>query len=345
MPNQLQPSQSFPFRVAAFIYEGVIKTRNYFYSTVPPLSFSAGRPTISIGGVRAGGTGKTPVALMVGNYLRNKQINVAFLSRGYGRKKRNSLIVAPDETVKWEDIGDEPALLRNAVESAWLGIGGNRVKSARLLSDKVPQDTVFILDDAFQHRRIRRDIDIICLHETFYNDTLLPCGYLREPLSGVGRAHAVCLIGTENRLEKLHESRKRIKSIAPSVPCFILHYEFDCWVNGHSGETTRKLPIKEPVLVCGIARPQRFAQMVRSLGVNLNAELFFPDHHIFFNDDLTTFQNIYSYGIVTTEKDAIRLRSLKVGIPREFWYLKIKVQFCDVGEERYFYTLIDNVVT
>ena len=76
----------------------------------------------------------------------------------------------------------------------WTGIGGNRVQSAVELSTRVPQRSVFILDDAFQHRAIRRDLDIVCIHEGIFNDKMIPRGYLREPVASLERAHIVLLV-------------------------------------------------------------------------------------------------------------------------------------------------------
>jgi tetraacyldisaccharide-1-P 4'-kinase len=105
--------RSFPVRAASAAFGAAVGARNALYDHLPFLSHRANRPVISIGGLRAGGTGKTPVALMVGEYLLSKGRDVAFLSRGYRRKGHGLRIVKPNEKASWEETGDEPCLLHN----------------------------------------------------------------------------------------------------------------------------------------------------------------------------------------------------------------------------------------
>jgi len=121
------------------LYGAALAIRNMLYDRLSLLSHVASRPVISIGGIRAGGTGKTPVAAMIGEYLLSRGIGVAFLSRGYRRKNSSRRIVVPDESAPWSAIGDEPALLHNRFPRSWLGIGANRCKTANLLSPLLPR--------------------------------------------------------------------------------------------------------------------------------------------------------------------------------------------------------------
>ena len=139
---------------ASALYGAIVGFRNAIYDVLPGLARRARLPVISIGGIRAGGTGKTPVAALIGGYLAARGRTVAFLSRGYGRNGRDSLIVKPGETSSWTLTGDEPRLLHDRLPRSWLGIGADRGRVAALLSFELPADSVFVLDDGFQHRSL-----------------------------------------------------------------------------------------------------------------------------------------------------------------------------------------------
>ena len=191
-------SRSFPVRFLSYLYTVAVRYRNNRFDRNLSLSVQAKRPVISIGGIRAGGTGKTPASLLVGHHLRSLDLPVAFLSRGYRRKNKQQQIVSPHEEVHWEAVGDEPAMIHADLPETWLGIGSDRVASAEKLSSIIPEKTIFVLDDGFQHRKIRRDLDIVCINESTLTDKMLPSGYLREEVSSLKRAHLLFLIGSQN---------------------------------------------------------------------------------------------------------------------------------------------------
>lgn len=327
------------------LYGGVLGLRNFAYDSLPFLAFCSGKPTISIGSVFAGGTGKTPMALLVGRYVHAHGRDVAFLSRGYKRKSKNPVISAPFSSDSWETVGDEPALLHAGLPQSWLGIGGSRHKSVRQLSPRLGKKAVYILDDAFQHRRIRRDLDIVCLPADPFNDALLPAGTLREPLSGLGRAGAICLIGTKNDAALMEKSRETLRSRFKRAPVFVLYQEPAGWVHLDSGAGSPHLPLKRPVAVCGIARPERFIFLVKKMGVSIAAESIFNDHHPFTARDIDSIvRRTEAKGIITTEKDAFRLKSLKLVNCADIWYLKMDLKFQDRESQGLFYKTIDTII-
>jgi tetraacyldisaccharide 4'-kinase len=333
--------QSFPVRALSAAYGSVVCARNALYGHLPKLSHRAKRPVISIGGIRAGGTGKTPVALMVGEYLLSKDISVAFLSRGYGRIDRRPRIVAPEEAVSWEAIGDEPGLLHHRLPRAWLGIDANRFRATSRLAPLLPERSVFVLDDGFQHRSLRRDIDIVCVHDSLFDDRVIPAGFLREPCSSLSRAHAVLLIGSAERNDALEKQRALLSERFPNLFAAILHQEMGHWVNAADGQTAAVLPLKNPLLVCGIARPGRFISLVRNAGISPCAEQIFPDHHRYTTNDFSKTRELYSKGVITTEKDAVRLKTLGCVPLEKLWYCTIALRFADEPERERFYSLID----
>ncbi|MFP4164534.1 MAG: tetraacyldisaccharide 4'-kinase [Chitinispirillaceae bacterium] len=325
------------------LFRIVVSVRNLAFDTIHSLSYQAGRPVISIGGIRAGGTGKTPLAQLLGQFLCRKGYEVAFLSRGYGRMSKKPILVAPDGQADWENVGDEPALLHSNVRS-WLGVGANRVESARKLASRIPPNTVFILDDGFQHRKIKRDLDIVCLNEHTFREKMIPAGFLREPLNSLKRAKLFILTGSEEEVSKLRDIKGALENRFSGSHCSILLQKPECWIQAQSGKVCDKPPFQTPWIICAIARPQRFIRLVESEGMKPAGIKCFNDHHIFQSDDLTTMQDIYSKGVVTTEKDYMRLRSLDVAQTPALWYLKLKLQFADSESEMKFESAINSTL-
>jgi tetraacyldisaccharide 4'-kinase len=316
------------------VYGGVVRARNAAYDSLPALSKKAGRPVISVGGIRAGGTGKTPAALLVGRHVSDRcGYGVAFLSRGYGRAVNKTVIVRPNEKADWEETGDEPCMLHGNLPESWLGIGTNRAAVAKKLSRALPEKSVFILDDGFQHRRLRRDLNIVCLSESTFGDRMLPSGYLREPVSSLARADIALIIGAPERIDKLREVESRITTQKSAPICAVLLQYPDSWVEARTGKTAKTPPLRRPAVICGIARPGRFLAMLNALSVEPSEVRCFKDHHKFKKNDFAFAHDIYSNGIVTTEKDSVRLLSSEFGSFGEIWYLKIGLRFADYESE------------
>ncbi|MDR3011653.1 MAG: tetraacyldisaccharide 4'-kinase [Chitinispirillales bacterium] len=334
-----------PFTAAlSGVYGGVVSVRNFAYNSLPPLSKKLDRPTISIGNIRAGGTGKTPAAQFIGQYLlNNHNCDVAFLSRGYGRQTSKTVIVRPTEKANWKETGDEPAMIHANLPESWLGIGTNRTAVAKKMSPHLPDRAVFILDDGFQHRRARRDLNIVCLTESTFTDRMIPAGYLREPVSSLARADIAFIIGAEERIEKLREVQVRVEK--KSIPiCAILLQRPYSWVEARTGAVSEKPPLKKPAAVTGIARPERFFAMLDSFSISPSGIHSFADHHNFKKNDIESIHNIYLDGIVTTEKDAVRLLSPEFAFLREIWYLKIGLRFADSESEARVLSAINSII-
>lgn len=316
-----------PVRVLSSIYEHIIKIRNKQFDCEPSHSYKAPFPVISIGGIRAGGTGKTPSAILVGKLLNDMGITSAFLSRGYKKPRKGNIIAAPGEHISWLDCGDEPAMIHYQLPESWLGIGADRLSNLKILLNKVNEKAAFILDDGFQHRKICRDLDIVCLSESVLNDKLLPVGYLREPLDSLSRAHIAFLIGTIQKRSNLELIKEQLAVQFPDLDTYILFQERGDWVNVKNGSCATSLSITNPVAVCGIARPERFFATLRECNIHPHKEICFPDHHQFTLSDFNSIHKLYSKDIVTTEKDAIRLELFKDQIKSDIWALKILLRF------------------
>jgi tetraacyldisaccharide 4'-kinase len=268
------------------IYGGVVGARNALYDRDWLRSRKLQGSVISVGNVSAGGSGKTPFVILLGELLRARAISFNVLSRGYGRKTRGVLLVDPGGQP--QDFGDEPLLIARRLQVPVI-VGKDRYEAGRFAESRFgPQ--IHLLDDAFQHRRLTRDFDIVLVTPEDARDRLLPAGRLREPLRCLERADAVVLAS------------------GASAESFPLHGKMVWRVR--RGIVAQNIPAR-PVVFCGIARPQNFLLQLRTAGIDPIAEAFFRDHHAYTDNDVRDLlqlrQRSDAGGFVTTEKDAVNL--------------------------------------
>jgi len=179
----------YPF---SLIFKLITWIRNRLYDKNIFRSLKANQcKIISVGNISVGGTGKTPVIRFLADYLKEMGFKVAILSRGYRRKSKGTIIVSDgNETLaNLQQAGDEPYLLARQLDSIPVIVEADRYKGARFIQDNFQPD-VILLDDAFQHRRLHRDLDIVLVDASvgFGRGFLLPAGFLREPISSLKRA-------------------------------------------------------------------------------------------------------------------------------------------------------------
>jgi tetraacyldisaccharide 4'-kinase len=272
--------------VLAAIYGGVVEARNAFYQRGLIRSRWLQGPVISVGNLSAGGSGKTPFVILLGELLKTRGIRFDVLSRGYGRKTRGVLLVDPGGEPR--DFGDEPLLIARRL-GAPVVVGEDRYEAGRFAESRFGVQT-HLLDDGFQHRGLARDFDIVLVTPEDARDRLLPGGRLREPLQSLRRADAVVL------------------SSGASAESFPLPGK-TVW-RARRGIVVHDIPPR-PLVFCGIARPQNFLLQLRAAGVEPVAEAFFRDHHAYTERDVRDLlqlgQRSEAGGFVTTEKDAINL--------------------------------------
>jgi tetraacyldisaccharide 4'-kinase len=270
----------------AAIFTATVATRNLFYDRGwLPVRKLAG-PVVSIGNLSVGGTGKTPFLILLGELLKKRGIRFDVLSRGYGRNTRGVLEV--DSAGSAASFGDEPLLIARK-----LGVPvvlGEERYDAGLYAERKFGPQLHLLDDAFQHRSLHRDFDIVLVTADDARDCILPAGRLREPPSSLSRADAVVLTGdaVAHPFPLAGKLVWRVRrGIAPQH------------VSSH------------PVAFCGIARPLAFLTQLRTAGIQPAAEATFRDHHRYTEKDIHDLLNLKQRseadGFVTTEKDAINL--------------------------------------
>ncbi len=351
MKYDLKPlGNSLPASIFSSLYNVGVTLRNLWFENCKNLRYDPPVPTISIGGVHAGGTGKTPLTAYVADYLcRLRGFEVAILSRGYGRAYSGQRIIAPFQSASWVEVGDEPEMIHTSLPQTWLGIGPDRCSSARQILKRVNSNLpnlAFVLDDGFQHRRIGRNLDIVCLPAMNERPSLIPAGYLREPFKNLKRADLVCIIGSQNDLEQIKWTQRYVRSqLGSDLPLFTLLSKPAQWVNFGTGETRQRLNDGKWGLVSGIARPHRFVQTVNSMGISPACTYLFPDHYIFSKKEIERISEENIDGIITTEKDASRMRTLKLVNSKEIWYLKISLDFSDQVAYSNFSKKIDSILS
>lgn len=279
-------------------------------------------PVISVGNLAVGGSGKTPVVARVAALLRDEGLPVAILSRGYrGRFRGDCLVVSDGEHVLEEAAlaGDEPVMLARDLPGVVVAVGPRRDVVGREVEARFGR-RVHILDDGFQHLRLARNLDLLCLDAADLADRPLPAGRLREWPRSVARAQVLLVPEGEPGPIALASGQQLFR-----VRRRVLGF-FD-------RDGVRCEPPKRPYLLSGIARPERFAADVRTAAAAgmLAGHAVFPDHHAFSGSDLeqvTTQARVAAAdALVTTAKDAVRLPQTEMHVP--ILVLRIAAEFDD----------------
>jgi tetraacyldisaccharide 4'-kinase len=259
-------------------------------------------PVISVGSVSAGGAGKTPMVLMLATALRHRGYALRILTRGYKRSSVVTTRVEPFDDAAW--LGDEPVLLaqRSGVP---VYEGADRYLAGVMAEQNEPSEkmVVHLLDDGFQHRRLVRDVDIVLLTQADVEDTLLPAGNLREPLSMVAKADIIVL--REEEADSLRSVVAGLSGHEKAPAIWMIRRSLSLGEGGDVALPTR------PFAFCGIARPESFTAMLAANGYQPMDTIAFPDHHAYSDGDIRQMLDqarlVGANGFVTTEKDAVKL--------------------------------------
>jgi len=270
---------------------------------------------ISIGNLVAGGTGKTPFAIWVAEYLQSLGAQVAILSRGYGGKNRTSSRV-PDHGDTFRQVmrfGDEPVLLARRLNQAAVWTGRRRWLSG-MKAIRSDEADFLILDDGFQHFSLHRDLDLVLLdsQNPFGNGSLLPLGPLREPIGHLERADALILTRADDT-KKSSEAQLAILRLFPDKPVFCCRHSLTGFRFGLTGENVplQFLGALRVVAFAGIARPDSFFSSIAASGIRVTEQFAFPDHYFYAPEDLRNLLESLNRNkadfLITTEKDVVRL--------------------------------------
>lgn len=322
----------FPFSI---LYGFVTSIRNLFFDWGFFLSRSFSVPVIAVGNLSVGGTGKTPqIAYLID--LLQKDFKVAVLSRGYKRKSQGFVLASSEVSV--EELGDEPYFFYKKFPLTIVAVDENRSHGIQKLLECHPEIEVVLLDDAFQHRKVKASFYTLLTSydELYTSDFMIPTGNLREPRSGAKRANAILV--TKCPLEISTEERQRIlQKIAPTAlqKVFFTKISYAPFVVSESDQIpVASLRNFAVVLLTGIANPTPLLAYLTDQQVDFT-HLSYPDHHSFDAADLQAIQKTFAAVegekklLLTTEKDAMRLQ----GKLKSLYTLGIQTNFIEGGKD------------
>lgn len=297
--------------------------------------FEVGVPVISVGNLTTGGTGKTPIVAFLANWFRDAGVKVGLLSRGYKsltqsnpKRERGAEGSSPSLTLRVGEVNDEKLVLDQLCPRVPQWLNPNRILSAKRAV--VDGCNLLILDDAFQHRRVHRDLDIVLVDATnpWGYGHCLPRGMLREPIASVERADLVVVTRTDqvsaDELTTIRAELVRRNHIGT-----VIEVSFRPSQLINSAGQTRPLPEIADRRVfgfCGIGNPESFERTLRQLGSEVVGFESFPDHYHFTTDDLTRIgeqaKSTNAEVLLTTHKDLVKIRDTELG-GRPVWAVQI----------------------
>ena len=320
-------------------YAFAVVVRNWLFEMKIFKEKKVGALIISVGNLTMGGSGKTPMVIYLLDLLRKYEIKAGVLSRGYGRKSKGYKLVSDGKEMftTVDQCGDE--IFQTVSECHVPGaVCENRVKGAEKLINETGVN-VIVLDDAFQHRWIYRDLNmLVCeqkflLCRNFLVKNLFPTGNKREPFSSVKRADVVIInrkfSAEENipvNIKKYFEGKKIFKADYKAIGFVDIKRKVDHEIEEFKGQKS--------LLVSGIADPSSLFNVLDQNGMNTDNRMIFVDHKNYSNKEIQSirkkFYNTNSHSVITTQKDAVKL----VGFSKEFddidiFYLKIKMVMSD----------------
>lgn len=328
----------FPF---AILYGFITGIRNFLFDKNVFKSYSFDVPIIAVGNLSVGGTGKTPqieylIRLLSPNY------KVATLSRGYKRKSKGFILA--NSTSNAEILGDEPFQFYKKFQNIQVAVDANRKNGIEKLLSQTNKLEVLLLDDAFQHRKVKAGFYILLTSygDLYSDDFILPTGNLRESRAGAKRANLVIVTKCPTTLSPEEQREIQAKlNLTYTQELYFSYIDYDEFLFSEL-KSIKASEVKnvDKLLLAGIAKPEPFFKYLQS---EKEEQLVFPDHHYFSEKDLLEIENkAQGKMIITTEKDFVRLKG---SIPKEqLFYLPIRSSFFSAAE-KFDKTITDYVET
>ena len=303
----------------AVLYGFITSIRNYLYDKGILKSHTFDVPIIAVGNLSVGGTGKTPqIEYLI--RLLSPQYKVATLSRGYKRKSKGFILA--DANANAEVLGDEPFQYFQKFPQIQVAVDADRRNGiSQLLAQKDKPD-VILLDDAFQHRKVKAGFYILltAYDDLFCDDWMLPTGNLRESRSGAQRADMIIVTKCPNTISEIAQEKIRQK-IGLDKPIFFSFVDYDDQVYSATDSLlVSEIKNKAKILLAGIAKPKPFFDFLKAEN---DMVISYPDHHHFSNAEIEALKSQAGEKIiVTTEKDFVRLEAAI--LRKQLYYLPIK---------------------
>lgn len=309
----------FPF---AILYGFITSLRNYLYDKGILKSHSFDIPIIAVGNLSVGGTGKTPqIEYLI--RLLSPSYKVATLSRGYKRKSEGFILA--DATATAEILGDEPFQYYTKFPSVQVAVDADRRNGIEQLLKHNERPEIILLDDAFQHRKVRAGFYILltAYGDLFCDDFILPTGNLRESSNGAKRANLIIVTKCPMNITESEQERIK-KKLGVDLPIYFSSIAYDDKVyNETESIAVSEVKSMQKILLAGIAKPKPFFDFLKA---DTDEIMVFPDHHHFSESEILTLKNkAKDKIIITTEKDFVRLEA-KI-LKKQLYYLPIKSKF------------------
>ncbi len=319
----------------SYLYGFIIKIRNLFFDKNWFEQKKVNAKVVSIGNISVGGSGKTPATLYVSKLLTDAGYKIGVLSRGYGRNSTGFVFVSDGDIILSDvaSAGDEIVLAASELKSP-AAVCEKRVEGAEKLLRRAEID-VLVLDDAFQHRWIYRDVDIVTIDQRFLSkvgkleQNFLPSGEMREPFSSLKRSDIIIV---NRKFSEEKEMPENLKKYFEGKNVFRAHYEnkgiFD--VKSQSSFPFEEFAGQKSLVVCGIARPFSFLHSLEKNNIDFTNKLIFGDHKNYTNKEVQLirkkFYETNAYSVLTTQKDAVKLSQFSKELDDiDIYYLKIEL--------------------
>ena len=303
-----------PLTLCSHLYCCAMLVRGWLYKACLLASYGLPCRVIAVGNITVGGTGKTPTVCLLARSLQEKGFKVAVVTRGYRGAATGAPLVVSDGLrvlASSDDAGDEAVMLARKLSGISVIACPDRVAAGNLACERFGSDIV-LLDDGFQHVRLRRDLDVVLVHaaDPFGNGCLLPRGVLREPLAALARAGIIVLTKAcaEGAAAPLAAC---IKNINPEASLYTASYRAASFRNACTAAITAPESLAEARVgaLCSIGDPAYFLKMLSHLGMRVSDQLLYPDHHGYCNNDYAAIRAMAARveKVVTTEKDIAKL--------------------------------------
>lgn len=317
------------------VYAFVVKVRNYLFDKGIFKITRVDAFVISVGNLTVGGSGKTPAVIFLAELLKKFNRKPGILSRGYGRNSYGYLFVSDGNKILTtvDDCGDEMYLVSDEAKAA-TAVSERRVIGARKLIADSGVDSI-ILDDAFQHRWIHRNIDIVMVDQRFMLKTggieqkILPLGLMREPFDSLSRSDIVII---NRKFSERAEIPEKLNEYFRNKTIFYGYYIatgiFD--VKSHHEFALEEFQGQKSLVVCGIARPHSFLSILENNRIDIKNKMLLPDHKNYTLKEIQEirkrFYDTNANSVLTTQKDAVKLFKFSKDLDDiDIYYLKIKL--------------------
>lgn len=308
------------------VYYILWKVRDFIYNCFP-VSEKLPCKVISVGNINVGGTGKTPFTLFLLEYLKRKHAGkIVILTRGYKGKTTGDVECSGD-------FSDEAVLLKAKNPDVTVLAGKKRYCNFKNYIEQNSVPELVILDDGFQHRKIKRELDVVMVDGglLFGNGFLFPAGPLREPLNSIGKRADVVLVKDAD-----YAVLEYLKTLFPTVPVFNFAVK-EIKIRKFSGEPINPELLKNVDIAafCGIGNPESFKMTLEKFSIPVRKFLVFGDHVNYKKDDIEKIAACNSKYYITTEKDAVKLKGLWKN-EENILVTEPVFEVNDAGWERYF---------